>query len=100
MTEQNIIEVAEIAVTDAAGFEAAVAKARPYFLAAEGCYSLTLHRVIETPDVYRLLVTWRTVEDHMVRFRQSEAFQRWRELASPFFAKPPLVTHSSQIDLE
>jgi quinol monooxygenase YgiN len=93
------LEIAEITATDPAGFEAAVAKARPHFLAAEGCQGLTLHRLVETPDVYRLVVKWRTVEDHMVTFRQSEGFQAWRALASPFFASPPTVTHSSEVAL-
>ena len=57
------VEIAEITVTDPAGFEAAVAAARPHFLAAEGCHGLALHRVVETPEVYRLVVKWRTVED-------------------------------------
>lgn len=94
------IEIAEITVTDPAGFEAAVAKARPHFLAAEGCHGLTLHRVVETPDVYRLVVTWRAVDDHMVTFRASEGFQAWRALASPFFASPPKVTHSAEVMLD
>ena len=93
------LEVAEITVTDPARFEAAVAKARPHFLAAEGCHGVTLHRIVETPDTYRLVVRWRTVEDHIVTFRQSEAFQAWRALAGPFFASPPKVTHSSEVSL-
>ncbi|NTB87564.1 antibiotic biosynthesis monooxygenase family protein [Agrobacterium tumefaciens] len=99
MSKPYIVEVAEITVTDTDDFEAAVAEAKPYFLAAEGCTGLALHRVVETPEVYRLIVKWRTVEDHMVTFRQSEGFQRWRELASPFFAKAPVVTHSAEVDL-
>ena len=99
MSSSHVLEIAEITVTEPAGFEAAVAKARPYFLAAEGCLGLTLRRVIENPEVYRLVVTWRTVEDHLVTFRQSQGFQLWRELASPFFAKPPVVTHSSEVEL-
>lgn len=95
----HVLEVAEIAVTDAGGFEAAVAMAKPHFLAAEGCLGLSLHRVIEKPEVYRLVVTWRAVDDHIVTFRQSEGFQRWREFASPFFASPPSVTHSPQVSL-
>lgn len=95
----HIIEVAEIRVTDPAGFEAAVAQARPHFLAAEGCLGLVLHRVVESPDTYRLLVRWRTVEDHMVTFRASDGFQAWRALASPHFAAPPVVTHSAAVDL-
>lgn len=94
------LEIAEITVTDPAGFEAAVAKARPHFLAAEGCHGLALHRVVETPEVYRLVVKWGTVEDHMVTFRASDGFQAWRALAAPFFAAPPKVTHSSAVALD
>jgi len=94
------LEVAEIRVTDPIGFEAAVTAARPHFLAAEGCLGLSLHRLVEAPDTYRLLVKWRSVEDHTVTFRASEGFQKWRELASPFFAGPPSVTHSAAVDLD
>ncbi|MDQ7262652.1 antibiotic biosynthesis monooxygenase [Paracoccus sp. PS-1] len=95
----HVLEVAEISVTEPAAFEQAVAAARPHFLAAEGCLGLALRRVLEAPDTYRLLVKWRSVEDHMVTFRASEGFQKWRELASPFFAKPPVVTHSTEVEL-
>ena len=96
----HIIEVAEITVTDPAGFEAGVARARPSFLAAEGCLGLALHRVIETPGGYRLVVKWRSVEDHMVTFRQSEGFRHWRSCVQAFFAAPPVVTQSAAVDLE
>ncbi len=95
----SVVETAEITVTDADGFEGAVALARPYFLAAAGCLGLSLHRVIETPQVYRLVVIWRTLEDHTVTFRGSEGFQAWRSLAAPFFAQVPVVTHTTTVNL-
>lgn len=95
----QVIETAEITVTDPEGFEAAVALAQPHFLAAAGCLGLSLHRVIETPHVYRLVVTWRSLEDHTVTFRGSEGFQAWRRLAAPFFAKAPVVTHTTSVNL-
>ena len=76
------LETAEITVTDPAGFEAAVAKARPRFLAADGCLGLSLHRVVETPDIYRLLVKWRSVEDH----GDFPRLRRVPEVASPGLA--------------
>lgn len=91
------VEIAEISVTDPERFEAAVAEAKPYFLRAKGCHGVRLHRVVETPDVYRLVVKWETVEDHTVTFRNSGDFQEWRRLASPFFAQPPKVTHSRDV---
>lgn len=91
------VEIAEITVTDPEGFEAAVTEAKPFFLRAQGCHGLSLHRLVETPDVYRLIVKWGTVEDHTVTFRNSEDFQEWRRLASPFFAASPRVTHSHAV---
>jgi quinol monooxygenase YgiN len=96
----HVLEVAEIAVTDPGAFEAAVAMARPHFLAAKGCHGLTLHRVIEHPDIYRLIVVWETEDDHLVLFRQSKGFAIWRALAAPWFARPPVVTHSARVALQ
>jgi quinol monooxygenase YgiN len=95
----HIVEIAEIRVTDPAAFELGVARAKPHFLAAEGCLGLSLHRVVEYPDTYRLVVKWRRIEDHMVAFRNSPGFQEWRACVSRFFAQPPVVTHSQEIEL-
>jgi len=94
-----IFEVAEITIKQdsEAQFEAGVAQAAPLFLRARGCHGLALHRVIETPSVYRLLVKWETVDHHMVGFRSSDDFQEWRRLESDFFHAPPSVTHSSAV---
>jgi heme-degrading monooxygenase HmoA len=91
-----IYEIAEITVKpgDEASFESGVAQAAPLLLRAKGCHGVSLHRVVEHPNVYRLLVRWDTVDDHLVGFRESEDFQEWRRLVSPFFAGPPVVTHS------
>lgn len=94
-----ILETAEFAVTDGPAFEAAVREAVPLFLGSPGCGGVSLHRVIEEPGRYRLLVRWATIEDHTVAFRGSEAFTRWRALASPHFAQAPVVTHSEEVPL-
>lgn len=80
----------------AADFEAAVIEARPHFEAAKGFVSFALHRSIENPERYHLVVGWESVEAHMVDFRESEGFQVWRALASPFFTAPPSVEHFTQ----
>ena len=91
-----IREVAEIEIkpgTEAA-FLAAVESAVPLFRAAKGCRAMRLERVIETPNLFRLIVLWQTLEDHTEGFRNSEDFQKWRGLVGPFFARPPAVDHS------
>ena len=94
-----ILETAEFAVTDGPAFEAAVREAVPLFLGSPGCGGVSLHRVIEEPGRYRLLVRWGTLEDHTVTFRGSEAFAQWRRLVSRYFAEPPAVTHSDEVPL-
>ncbi len=94
-----ILETAEIPVTPGheADFEAAVRQAIPLFLGSRGCRGVRLHRVTETPGLYRLVVDWETLEDHTVHFRGSEAFGQWRALVASHFAAPPNVTHSEQV---
>jgi len=81
----------------AADFEAAVAAARPHFEVAKGFVSFALERSIETPERYHLVVGWESVEAHMVDFRESDGFQAWRDLASPFFAGPVAVEHVAKV---
>jgi quinol monooxygenase YgiN len=90
-----IKEIVEIDVkpgTEAA-FEAAVAEAAAQFLGSKGCHGLVLHRSLEQPTRYRMLVDWETIEHHMIDFRNSDAFLEWRRLAGPFFASTPRVEH-------
>lgn len=77
----------------AADLERAVAAAAPLFQAAPGCLSFKLEREIENPSRYRLIIGWESIEHHTVGFRNSEAFQKWRELAGPCFAAPSEVVH-------
>jgi hypothetical protein len=44
-----------------------------------------------------LFVTWETVEDHTVGFRNSPEFQDWRGLVGHCFASPPEVEHVQQV---
>ena len=94
-----ITEIATIVVDPARAdaFEAAVAEAAPHFRNAEGCHGMTLDRCIEHPARYFLRVEWESVDHHMVTFRASEGFQKWRALAAPFFAEPPVVVHSANV---
>ncbi|MDB6161034.1 MAG: hypothetical protein JWO04_4740 [Gammaproteobacteria bacterium] len=92
-------EIAQIEVKagEEAAFEAAVAKAVPLFKSARGCEGMRLHRSVEHPSRYRLVVDWDTVEDHTVHFRGSENFQEWRRLVGAHFAGPPVVEHTHRV---
>ncbi len=94
-----ITEVAQIEVKPGmeAGFEAGVKNAAPVFKRAKGCRGMELRRSIEHPSRYRLFVTWETLENHTVDFRESADFQEWRKLVGHCFASPPEVEHVRQV---
>ena len=94
-----ITEIAQIDIKagSEAAFEAAVDKARVVFKRAQGFHGLELHRSIEKPQRYRLMVKWETLENHTVDFRGSENFAEWRGLVGAFFASPPDVEHTETV---
>ncbi|AOB39497.1 antibiotic biosynthesis monooxygenase [Bordetella parapertussis] len=94
-----IQEIASILVQPGreADFEAGVAQARPLFMRARGCHGVALHRSIEAPQRYTLVVDWETVDNHMVDFRQSADSQEWRKLVGECFAEPPQVHHEQKV---
>ncbi len=74
-------------------FEAAFAEASPLIAASAGYLGHELHRCLETPGRYLLLVRWRSLEDHTVGFRGSDAYQEWRRLLHHFYDPFPVVQH-------
>ncbi len=94
-----VTEIAQIKVIAGKekAFEQAVAEAAPHFQSAKGYISLNLEKCIEDPSIYRLVVEWETLDNHMVDFRGSEGFAAWRALASPHFAEPPHVVHTENV---
>jgi quinol monooxygenase YgiN len=94
-----ITEIAQIDVKPGteAEFEAAVAKAKPLFLRAKGSHGFELHKSIEKPQRYRLMVQWETLENHTEDFRGSPDFAEWRALVGPYFASPPDVEHTETV---
>jgi heme-degrading monooxygenase HmoA len=94
-----VTEIAQIDVKPGTekDFEAAVAKARAAFGRANGFHEFELHRSIEKPQRYRLMVKWETLENHTVDFRGSENFAEWRGLVGQYFASPPEVEHTKKV---
>ena len=94
-----ILELAEIDVIPGQeeAFESAIGRASRCFLESPGCLGMKVTRSIEHPHRFRLLVRWATVDDHMVGFRNSDAFLEWRRIAGPCFAKPPRVEHMTLV---
>jgi len=94
-----ITEIAQIDVKPGteADFETAVGKARAVFARSKGFHAMELHRSIEKPQRYRLMVKWETLENHTVDFRGSADFAEWRGLVGGFFASPPEVEHTETV---
>ena len=91
-----ILEVADIRIRagEQAAFDAAIAQAASTTLSkAAGYRSHQIHKGVESPERYLLMVSWDTLESHTVGFRQSPLFAAWRALVGPFFAVPPTVEH-------
>jgi len=94
-----ITEIAQIDVKPGSenDFEAAVAKAKAAFGRSKGFHGFELHRSIEKPQRYRLVVQWETLENHTVDFRGSEDFKAWRGHVGHCFATPPEVEHVNSV---
>jgi heme-degrading monooxygenase HmoA len=91
-----IHEVASILIKPGMGgqFEQGFSKALPLFRRAKGCHGARLERSVEDHLRYLVIVGWDRLEDHVVGFRNSEDYGRWRDLVGDFFAAPPLVDHT------
>jgi heme-degrading monooxygenase HmoA len=77
-------------------FEETLRKARPLIAATPGFQSLQVHRCIETPNRYLLRVSWGSIEDHTVGFRQSDRFPEWRRLLHHYYEPPPVIEHYAE----
>ena len=94
-----ITEIAQIEIKPGSekDFEAAVGNARAAFGRSKGFHGFELHRSIEKPQRYRLMVKWETLENHTVDFRGSDNFAEWRGLVGQYFASPPEVEHTRKV---
>ena len=50
---------------------------------------------MERPNVYMFTIDWETLDDHLVRFRESQQFTQWRTLIGPHFDGSAVVAHFS-----
>jgi heme-degrading monooxygenase HmoA len=67
------------------------------FKEARGCLSMRLGRGIETPSNYELRIEWETLDDHVVHFRESEAFAKWKAATGGFLTQPTQVRHVATV---
>lgn len=80
-----------------AEFERAFIPASAIIPSMPGYVSHELHRCIEHPSRYLLLVRWERLEDHTVGFRGSPEYQEWKGLLHHFYDPFPTVEHFTRI---
>ena len=91
-----ILELADIRIQPGqqAAFDAAIQRGIDTVISkSKGFRGYSIHKGIENPERYVLQISWETLENHTVDFRESSAFAEWRALVGPFFAVPPQVEH-------
>lgn len=91
-----ILELADLRIDPAKAdaFEAAIAHGLTTVVChSKGFQGYKVNRSHETAGRYILMAYWQTLDDHMVGFRESEAFTQWRAIVGPFFVQPPVVEH-------
>jgi len=94
ITEHAVLDVRPGQERD---FERDFAEARPLIASTPGFQSLQLHRCIENPSRYLLLVAWDRLEDHTEGFRGSAAYEQWRGLLHHHYDPFPTVEHYSLV---
>lgn len=91
-----ILEVADIRITPGrnAEFDEAIQCGLDTVISrAKGFIAWQVHKGVESPERYLLMIRWATLENHTLDFRESPAFAQWRAIVGPFFAAPPSVEH-------
>jgi heme-degrading monooxygenase HmoA len=91
-----ILEIADITIQAGKNteFDVAIEKGvREVISGAVGFKNFKIQKGIENPERYLLMIEWETLDNHMVDFRNSPAYAKWREIVGPFFASPPVVQH-------
>ena len=78
-------------------FAAAYRLGHPVLAGTPGCRSVRMTRGVESASRFVLLVEWDSIEAHQENFRATERFEKWRGFIGPFFARPPLVEHFTDV---
>ena len=95
-----ILELADIRIAPGknAEFDAAIVRGIETVASrAVGFRGYQVHKGIEAPERYVLMIFWDTLENHTVDFRQGPLFAQWRAIVGPYFASPPQVEHFESV---
>lgn len=91
-----VLEVATIRIDPAKSkdFEQAIERGvREILSKATGFLNFKIQKGVESPEKYLLMIEWNSLDDHMIGFRESPAFNEWRGIVGGFFAAPVEMEH-------
>jgi heme-degrading monooxygenase HmoA len=90
-----ILEVAILQVKHSQSelFERDFKEAGQYISSIPGYINHSMKKCIEQADKYILLVEWEKLEDHTIGFRQSTAYNNWKQLLHHYYDPFPVVEH-------
>lgn len=94
-----ILEIAEFDICSGKEdlFEEATHSARKVISQSKGFVSIEFRKCLETPTRFIAFISWETLEDHTVGFRNSPLFTEWRAILSPYFNTAPVAMHYNLI---
>ena len=78
-------------------FISSFAKAQTIISKMKGYIEHSLEQCFEDDHNFLLLVKWKTLEDHTIGFRQSEADKEWKALLHHFYDPFPVVEHFEKV---
>ncbi|MGQ7945613.1 antibiotic biosynthesis monooxygenase family protein [Flavobacterium sp. WC2509] len=78
-------------------FENDFAIASLFIQSISGYISHSLRKCIEEENKYLLLVEWEKLEDHTIRFRESESYLEWKKLLHHYYNPFPIVEHYEMV---
>jgi heme-degrading monooxygenase HmoA len=78
-------------------FETNFKKASKIISSMNGYIDHELLKCYEEENKYLLIVHWDKIEDHVIGFRNSEDYTKWKELLHHFYDPFPTVEHYETI---
>lgn len=90
-----ILEVAILDVKNGQDeqFERDFATAGQFISSIKGYAKHSLRKCIEKNNRYILLVEWENLDDHIIGFRQSSEYLKWKQLLHHYYDPFPTVEH-------
>ena len=91
-----VLEHVEIRIRpgEQAQFELALERGlREVMTRAPGMLGWQIHKGVESPQRYVMMIHWDSVGSHMAGYRESALAPEFRAIVMPFFAQPPVMEH-------